>query len=286
MMLHREARVLATGGALLVAAGLAANAQSPAAAPLAFEVASVKLNTSGKRGMGSRILPGGRYIADSVPIYWLISEAYRFPVQSSRLSGVPDWIRSDRYDIEAKADKTAIAATSTASAREAKMMAMLQTLLADRFQLKIHRETKETPVYALVVAKTGLKLRPAKVQDKDCLDMRPENGVLCHEFNGGQGRGLHATAVDMSDLVLWLENWTDRPLVDKTDLKGLFAIETEGWVPFVPRQVAPESNDEGLYDPSRPTLFMVLARLGLKLEAQKAPVDHWVVDHVERPSGN
>jgi bla regulator protein blaR1 len=235
IMLHRQARNLTSAGKLLLAAaGLAAlaaplflgamnappaHAQTTSVPPPAFEVASVKINKSGERRMGSRILPGGRYSATNVPVDWLIAEAYHVPIQSSRLSGGPEWIRTDNYDVEAKADKDAFPPGATATVREARMMLMLQTLLADRFKLKMRRDSRELPVYALGVSKNGPKLQKSAIEEKDCTELPPDTRSLpCHVFNGGQGRGLHGDAVDMSDLVLFVENWSDRPILDKTGI--------------------------------------------------------------------
>jgi bla regulator protein blaR1 len=302
IMLQRETRSLTSAGKLLLAAtGLAAlaapvflgmmnaspaRAQEASGKPPAFEVASVKLNQSGERRMGSRIEPGGRYMAQNVPLYWLIADAYRVPFQSSRLSGGPEWIRSERYDIEAKPEKGSIPAGATSTVREARIMEMLKALLAERFQLKMRRESKEIPVYVLAVGKNGPKLQKAAIEEKDCTDKPPDKGLPCHMFNGGQGRGLHGDAVTMADLVLFVENWSDRPMIDRTDLKELYNIQTDGWIPMQPRQGAPSAEDQDMADPIRPTLFMVLDRLGLKLEPQKAPVDRWIIEGVERPTGN
>ena len=167
---------------------------------------------------------------------------------------------------------------------------MLQALLADRFKLIIRREAKELPVYAVVVGKNGPKLQRAKIEEKDCPE-GPENyGVSCHSFMGGMGRGIHAKAVTVSDIVMFVENWSDRPVVDKTGIQGLFEVETDGWAPLRPRPVAPgaepSAEDIAMADPTRPSLFLIFERLGLKMESQKAPVEVFVIDHVEKPSEN
>jgi uncharacterized protein (TIGR03435 family) len=287
---------------LLAAAGIAAvagpiavgiRAQSQPAPHLAFEVTSVKQNKSADwRGMGIEFLPGGRFKATNVPLLIVIATAYDVPFQSSRLSGGPDWIRSDKdkYDIEASAEKDAIPAGSSVKARDEKIKWMLQSLLADRFKLTIRRETKELPVYALVVGKNGPKLQKSKIEEKDCPEVSDGN-TGCHQFMGGQGRGLHGKAVDMSDMALFVGNWTDRPLVDRTGIKGLFEIDTDGWVPIRPRApVAPGADpspeDIAMSDPTRPTLYMIFDRLGLKMESSKGPVDMFVIDHVEKPTEN
>jgi uncharacterized protein (TIGR03435 family) len=108
-----------------------------------FEVASIKLNKSADGRI--MVMPaGGRSTATNIPLQFLIENAYR--IKDFQLSGAPSWLLSERYDIEAKAEGT--------PGYDA-MLPMLQKLLEDRLQLKFHRETKELPIYALVVAKTG-----------------------------------------------------------------------------------------------------------------------------------
>ena len=285
-MTHRNAKKL-----LLLPAAVTLVAAAQSQPPLAFEVASVKPNKSEdhRRG-GMQSTPGGRFSATNIPLYALITVAYNLPFQSNRLSGGPEWIRTERFDIEAKAPEGAFAAETTGKARDEKMRLMLQTLLADRFRLTIRRDTKELPVYALVVGKNGPKLKKAAIEEKDCPVGDVDRPGACHAFMGGQGRGLHAKAVDMADLVLYVSNWTDRPMVDRTGIKGLYEIETEGWVPLRPRQALPgaepTAEDLAMADPSRPTLFTVLELLGLKLESQKAPVEMFVIERVERPGEN
>jgi uncharacterized protein (TIGR03435 family) len=169
---------------------------------------------------------------------------------------------------------------------------MLQALLADRFKLKIHRETKETPVYALVVGKGGPKLQKGDIEEKDCPEGTPPPALgapvtACHIINGGRGRGLHSRAVDMSDVVTFIENWTDRPLVDKTGIKGLYHIDTSGWLPMeAGLSPVPGTKQDGVDVADLPTIFEVFEKLGLKMESTKDKVDVYVIDHVEKPSEN
>jgi uncharacterized protein (TIGR03435 family) len=121
-----------------------------AQSPQAFEVASVRPNKSTDfRGVQLQFLSGGRFVATNYPLQLLIAAAWNLPFQSPRLTGGPDWIRSERYDIEAKAENGAIPAGLPAQARKDKMRMMLRTLLADRFKLTMRRETKELPIYRL-----------------------------------------------------------------------------------------------------------------------------------------
>ncbi len=272
----------------------------PQPAP-AFEVTSVKANKSpDMRGMRMQFLPGGRFSAANVPLRFLLVTAYNLPFQSMRLSEGPDWINFEKFDIEAKAGDGVIPAGLSDKDRNEKMRLMLQSLLADRFKLAIRRETKEQTLYGLVVAKNGSKLQKAKIEEKDCPEV-PTSEVSCHGFNGGQGRGLHGKAVNMADLVKFLENWTDHPVVNNTGIQGLYDIDTDGWIPMrgppprpatdaspsvTPPQVAPPQGEGDMSDPTRPTLFTVLEKLGLGLKQEKGPVEMYVIDHVERPTEN
>jgi len=294
--------------ALLSAVGLAAVAapivigmsdalplrgQSKSGERLAFEVASVKLNSStDRRGMGLQILPGGKLVA-SAPVFVVAAIAYDVPIQSDRMTGGPDWLRAERYDIEATPDKGAFPPGISVKERNDKVHSMLQTLLADRFKMVIHREIKELPVYAVTVKKDGPKLPKAKVAEKDCVEVTQghQDPASCHTFSGGQGQGIHAQAVSMPDLASYASSWADRPVIDKTGLQGLFNIQTEGWIPMRPRPARPAGQDPtaedlAFADPARPTLFQIFDRLGLKLESQKAPVEMFVIESAERPSAN
>ncbi len=266
----------------------------PQSEHLAFEVASVKPNNSigFQDSKPPGFLPGGRFLARNMPLAVIVSAAYNIPFQSPRLTGGPDWklLASGKYDIEATAEKGAIPPGSTTRVRDDKLRLMLQSLLEERFKLKVRRESKEEPVYALVVAKGGPKLQKSKMQEKDCADGPTGLGVGCHSLGGGQGRGLHGDAVDIADVALFVQNWTDRPVVDKTGLTDLYNIQTDGWMPMRPRppspEGAPKGNDPDLNDPDRKTLYKVFGQLGLRVESQRAMVDTFVVEHVEKPGEN
>jgi bla regulator protein BlaR1 len=258
----------------------AIRAQSPA---LAFEVASVKPSGSGDRRLVGFDFQPGRFTAKNVTLKALIAIAYDLPFTTDRVSGGPVWVRTEGFDIEANA---AIPAATSVKAREAMMKLMLQGLLAERFKLTLHQEKKEMPVYSLSVGKNGPKLKQAAINEKDCTGGQDR----CHVINGGIGRGLHAKAADMSDVVVFVANWTDRPLIDKTGLQGLYELDTEGWAPMRPRPPRPDgqptAEDTALSDPAQPTLFMIFDRLGLKLEAKKGPVETFTIDQADRPTAN
>src|SRR5262245_17293743 len=283
-------------------------AQTPA---LEFEVASVKPITSRPTGPSDRLLgchgtdsrspgitiPRGRCIARYEPLRTLVALAYdippasMYPYDGQVLSG-PDWINTAMYAVEGKAES---------AATEAQLKQMLQALLADRFNLKLHRETKEMPVYALV-AKSGLKLQPAP-KDRECgeqrrSDHRYELGATsltghCHAFvPGGMDAMIVGQSVEMSDLAEMLSIWAGRIVVDKTGIKGLYDVKIPR---FGPGQLAapsiPPNAPEGLREKileiqAMPTLANVLDQLGFKLESTKGPVEVLVIDSVEKPTEN
>jgi len=263
------------------------NLQSQPPGAQTFSAASIRLSKSADaRGRGFKFLPGGKVSATNIPIYRVIAEAWNLAIlnESARLSGGPDWLRSDGYDIEATPELGVVASRDQARL-------MLQHLLADRFRLTIRPQTKDLPFYAVTVPKSGPKLQKANIDPKDCLEGAPVNGITCHQIGGGMGRGVHGQAIDLGDLAGFVENWSDRPVIDKTVLTGLFAIETDGWTPMRPRPVRdpslpPSAEDLAMADPARPTLFMIFDKLGLKLEPRKGPVETFVIEHVERPTEN
>ena len=250
-----------------------------------FEVASIKPNQSGERRMGYNF-ETARFVATNLPLDILIAIAYDLPMHTSRISGGPEWVRAENFDVEGRADFDAAVSART---REARMKLMLQSLLEERFHLALRRENKDMPIYALTVGKSGPKLQKARIEEKDCPQARLDANS-CHVINGGQGRGLHAKAADMVDVVLFVGNWTDRPLIDKTGLKGLYELDTEGWVAMrgqPPRPDGqPSSEDLAQADPTRPTLGMIFDRLGLKMESQRGPVELFVIERAERPVAN
>lgn len=259
--------------------------------PLTFEVASIKpfKMDGNRRPSPPQFLPGGKFTSSGVPLRFLIAMAWNVGFQSVRLSGGPSWIGSidGLYDVEAKAPEGTVPSGLPSNVRDQKMRLMLRALLEERFKLKIRREARELPVYAVVVARNGPRLERAKMQEQDC-PQTAAMGVACHTIFGGRGRGWHGEAVSLTDILSYVENWTDRPLVDKTGIQGLFNVQTKGWRDLQPGPApAPGAKAEDGSDLADvPTLFAVFEQLGLKLEAQKGTADIFVIEHVERPSDN
>jgi uncharacterized protein (TIGR03435 family) len=224
---------------------------------------------------GRSFLPGGRFAATNLTLRALIQIAYDVP--SIMISGGSSLLDSGTFDVDAKALDSASQAPQ--------LKRMLQTLLADRFNLGLRRESKELQVYTLVVAKNGPKLQKAK--DSECPDVIElyalVRGTLCHVLVGGPQVGWTGRTIGMQDLADALTLRVGRPVVDKTEIKGTFDIKTSVWSlgaadPDGARQAA---------DSNSPSLFTVLEeQLGLKLESRRAPVEILVVEHAEKPSAN
>src|SRR6185369_17208498 len=244
-------------------------------------------------------LPVGRCVSKFESLRTVIALAYDippallYPYEGKVVIG-PDWINSELYDIEAKAE------TPTT---EAQLKLMLQTLLAERFKLKVHREEREMPVYALVAGKNGIKF-PKAPADRECgeqkrSDHRFELGATdlagqCHGFVPDKG-ALTGRSVDMSDFAEMLAIWAGRKVIDKTGIEGLYdihlpqvmsvyavnAVSVDGG-----RGGPPAPGTERFAPNPLPTVFDAVQQFGLKLESTKGPVGVLVIDNIERPSEN
>jgi uncharacterized protein (TIGR03435 family) len=248
-----------------------------------FEVVSIKPSPAAdiRVSMG---IPTGRFVAIGFTTRRLIEFAYN--VKDDRLSGGPGWINSERYDIDAKEAESVAEALQKLPLvqRLDRMRLMVQSLLADRFKLKVNRQIKELPVYALVVAKNGPKLT-----------LTPQGPPRDPDIAGGRGQ-FTGTAVPMSALAYSLAQLPEiggRVVLDQTALKGNYDFSLQ-WSP----DTTPAFSGGGPGDTARPagappsdssapSLFTALQeQLGLRLESQKSPVDVFVIDHIEEPSPN
>jgi len=278
-------------------------------APLSFEVASIKPAAPITDGRIMVRMGGdpGRVDWTNVSIRDIVRQAYE--VKEYQISG-PDWMGSTRFDLSAKLPE---------GAPRSKVPEMLQNLLAERFKLTVHKETKELPMYALVVGKSGIRMKEAEIDPNapppgsgpgpGGPGPGPEGGIRIDrdgkpQFAPGAGRGgqmmimtnnghLAAKAMNLTGLVNFLARQVDRPVVDETGLKGSYDFELD----FVPERMqgmvahmpppsgggeggAPSTNNS---ENNGVSIFTaVQAQLGLKLEAKKGPVELIVVDHVEK----
>jgi len=251
---------------------LPVNAAPVTAARPVFEAATVKLNKSGSSGSHTDF-DHGRYSATNVQLKNLMHySAYGVP--EPRILGGPKWLDSERFDIEAKVDSSVIDQMRTLSPEQGKLQrqAMFQQLLADRFKLAVHWETRELPVYALVVAKNGPKLHVSTTSDSGTSS---GNGLFT-------ARGMTLAEITQS-LTQELATELGRVVIDKTGLAGRYDV-TLKWTPGT--DGAPSDNGTENAG-SGPSIFTAMQeQLGLKLESTKGPVQVLVIDHVEMPSEN
>ena len=250
-----------------------------------FEKITIKpVRSADPRSMRLQVLPDGDVIAHAVLVIDLLSYAYDAPSNPSpRLNSLPDWTYGDRYDIEAKASPYAFTTTSRDAEAQLKVKQMIRRLLADCFGLVMRVDRQRTTTYAMTVSSNGLQLQRSEVTPKDCIfDTAPKG---CHTFLIGFGHPLNANAVSMDDLVCYIENWTDLPPVNHTNLSGLFTMHTEGWLPM--RLPPPPPNGNGRVDfSSLPTIFAVLGKLGLELHQQEEVLPAYTVERLDRPAVN
>jgi uncharacterized protein (TIGR03435 family) len=226
----------------------------------AFEVTSVKANTSGTLPVGAGRFSNGEFRTANIPLRLLMRQAFQ-RMQNDDLVGGPSWLDTDRWDIAAKADSPS-----------ADMLPMIRTLLADRFKLITHHETRDRPIYALVIARRDGQLGPS---------LRPSAGPS--DFRDVAG-AFTAHAVPIKTLADVLALPAQRTVIDRTGLTGTYDVDLH-WAPLFAGRAAVGADVPPPSD--APSLFTaVQEQLGLKLEPTKAPVDVLVIDHVERPMPN
>jgi len=271
-----------------------------------FEVASVKPTRPGTRGFGTPGLPGGRFTMTNATVNALIRNAYR--VQPAQVIGAPAWFESDRFDINAKAPEGVQVPPSESGPTP--MQWMLRHLLADRFKLAVHTETRQLPLYSLVMARRDRRLGPELVSSSvDCAAVRgrgavsppppppppppapgqPISAELLRPYRPmcgfWQSSGvLSGAGITIAQLVTALVPWVERNVINKTDLTGSYDIFLQ-WTPTGPNADLPPGVEVPPADPGGPSLFTALQeQLGLKLEPTRGPVDVLVIDHAEHPT--
>lgn len=271
--------VVAIAGIAVVAVNASRlRAQAKSMESTSFEVASIKLDKSTSQLPGMHF-PLGRFVATTKAI-GLIAFAYSLN-NTDQVLGGPDWIRTELFDIDAK-----VASTLAPSEQEKiplgrrvdQARPMVQSLLADRFELKVGHETKVLPVYLLVVAKNG----PKFAEDNS----HPEISAVSMHGAGNLAATSAAFSV-FSDVLSRMPELEGRVVLDKTGLHGNYSFTLQ-WTPENLAAGDVQSRDNSLAsESSGPSLFTALQeQLGLKLETSKSPQDAVVIDHIEQPSGN
>lgn len=238
-------------GILLAAAAYGQTAP----APQTFDVASVKPGNC-RLGVDLRLYPGGRLHITCMTVNGILQQAYG--LEHYQISGGPAWLDVDPFDLEAKAE---------GNPAKDQMMAMLQTLLADRFKLKVHRESKEGNVYSLVVAKGGHKLSPP-TGDRSFIATRrfdPPTEPGVHYSLEGRKASLAMIAIRLAQNLR-------RPVIDRTGIEGEFDFKVE--------YAVGDNPDSGV------PLTIAIQELGLRLEPAKGPIETLIVDRAEKPSAN
>jgi uncharacterized protein (TIGR03435 family) len=222
---------------------------------------------------------------------------YTYGVRTFQIVGGPGWMGTDRWDIEARAEEGSTVSLPYLDDPNAtdSMRIRLQSLLEDRFQLKVYHETKELPVYELFIAKSGLKMKlsndqtPFKIPEPGTAPSVPQcgGGIGRYQLRLGRGR-MEGCAVELGPFAESLSQQVGRTIVDKTGLKGLYNINLQ-WTPDLPPQNNSASPTETAppIDVNGPSIFTALQeQLGLRLESAKGPVEVLVIDSVQKPSEN
>ena len=270
--------------ALLVTCAVLAhmNGLSTQTAP-AFEVASIRPNTSGTaQGQGlAGPQPGGRFVAIGATLRRLVSGAY----DGMQIVGGPTWIDSSRFDITARA---------SSEVPVDDMRRMLRSLLADRFKLVVHTETRELPVYVLSTARSDRKLGP-KLRESDAacakeahnfIPAGPGGPPACGDFRMG-ARSLIARGMFMPAFAQLLRGRVGRPVLERTGLDGAYDLDLAWFSDLGLQQAPPGSAGAGELTPEGLSLFTALQeQLGLRLQADRGPVDVLIIDSAEPPTPN
>jgi bla regulator protein blaR1 len=267
-------------------------AQSQTVPKPSFEVASVK-QSKDWRGIAIQMQPGGRMVVNGATLSFLIAHAYE--IQPFQISGGPTWTYSSSYDIEAK---------SSGPVSPAQIKLMLQSLLEERFKLKMHRETRDMPVYELVVPKDGHELKMTKNDKGSAVIGEPippqqppvgSDGKPMVQPPGSvwQLNGqLQGKAIQLDEVAKTLSRIVGRTIIDKTGLTGAYDFSLK----WTPENIQPNAlntannmanNSAPSADLSEPSILTAIQeQLGLKLEPSKGQGEFFIIDSAEKPSEN
>ena len=278
-------------GACLPVAVVAAQTAPPAGPSLqgaepakkwSYDAVSVKPNKSGTDGLLT-MMRGDVYSGNNMRIINLVSQAYG--IKQDLISGMPGWTDGAHFDVEAKMSPEDAEAFNKLTLEERKAVSriLLLGILEERFHLKAHVETKQLPVYDLVIAKGGLKMKATPEGDTDPNAIKGTDGKALRGLLRSQDGMLTDQRIEISSFVGQLTNMVHRMVIDKTGLKGRFDFTLK----YAPDRDAPAGADKGGPQDDAPSIFTALEeQLGLKLQPDKGPVDTVVIDHVEQPTEN
>lgn len=248
-----------------------------------FDVASIKPNKSGEMRIMMMMKPDGVSMT-GVTAQMLLRQA--FNVEEDRIAGSPSWAKSDRFDVEAK-----VAPEDAPKLDKLKLdqrSLMLQPLLEDRFNLKFHHEMRELPVYTLVVASGGSKMRPSAPEDSGSGGAKRPHSMTRMGIGDVEGK-----AAPIDALTHVLSQQLGRTVIDKTGLTGNYDYTLHFTPQNMPPRMGPGPGPGGGADAppppdtSGPDIFTAIQeQLGLKLVSTKGPVDVIVIDHMDKPSEN
>ena len=262
--------------------GPSPSAENPVVKPIEFDVVSIKPDKS-ESGMIRMMTRADGFSGTNVTLKMVLEMAYG--IKEDLISGEPGWADSTNFDIEAKLtpDDAAALKNLTDDERSLARKHMFQTFLADRFQLKAHVETKQLPVYELVLAKSGSKMKKATPGDTYANGVKGPDGTahagMMSIRNEGSGQQLIGQGIPLTTLVGLLSRQVHRTVLDKTGLTDKYDV-TLKWTNE--NNSAPADGED-----AAPSIFTALEeQLGLKLQNAKGPVDTLVVDHIEKPSEN
>ena len=263
----------------------------------AFEVVSIRRHSAESGPVQRPTTTANGFRSIGLNLFAIFQTAYVPPNQSGVLhadliEGAPGWMCEETYDVVAKVDEADFADWQKPEMRQTMLHAMLQTMLAERFNAVVHHESKEVPVYDLVVAKGGPKFKQAETVDADELRQKPGGGGMMSGTNVRavpSPSGIRYYGISMAILTQTiLPNMAGRPVVDKSGLGGYFDLT----LPDIRPLAAPPGESQAPNALAPPpgadeSIFTVLPEaLGLRLEPAKGKVDMLVIDHVERPSEN
>jgi uncharacterized protein (TIGR03435 family) len=261
-------------------------ATTPAGATPAFEVVSIRQKKEFSNGIPEvGPTPDGWRMVDNglafVILHAYVPKTGATFYTNDQIQGLPDWTRTESYEIHAKVREADLADWQNPARQPAMLQAMLEAMLMDRCKIAVHRSSKEVSVLALVQGKSGPKYKESVPGDRHPSGIPlPGGGTIVPEDGG---KAIHVYAAPMSSFASLLSNLAKQPVQDKTGLSGKYDMVIPNLAMLAAR--APGQESGAASDPG-PTIFSIVEDLGLKLESTKGNVETLVIDRIERPTEN